>query len=80
MMLSLTPTGSLTEDGVTYACIYKPVALASWLRTPWISPSQAYAGQHSIGLEVDAQTNFATGAVDKVQQRISFGDDSFALT
>ena len=72
--------GSLTEDGVTYACIYKPVPQASWVRTPWISPSQAYAGQHSIGLEVDAQTDFSAGAVDKVQQRISSGDDSFALT
>jgi hypothetical protein len=25
--------GGLTEDGVTYACIYKPVAQGSWLRT-----------------------------------------------
>ena len=72
--------GSLTEDGVTYACIYKPVPQASWVRTPWISPTQAYTGDHSIGLEVDPQTDYASGAVDKVQQRLSSGDDSFALT
>ncbi|WP_260706418.1 polysaccharide lyase [Edaphobacter flagellatus] len=72
--------GSLTEDGINYACIYKPVPQASWVRTPWISPSQAYSGSHSIGLEVDPQVPTTQGEVDKVQQRISSGNDSFALT
>jgi len=77
---TIASNGDLTEDGVEYDCIFKPVPQASWVRTPWISPSQAYAGSHSIGMEVDAQSPTETGEVDKVQQRLSSGDDSFALT
>jgi hypothetical protein len=76
----INSNGSLTESGVNDACIYNPVPQASWVSTPWISPSQAYAGDHSIGLEDDPQTNFAAGAVDKVEHRISSASDSFALT
>jgi hypothetical protein len=77
---TIASDGSLTEDGVTYPCIYKPTPQASWVRTPWISPSQAYLGTHSIGVEIVAQPTFASGAVDKVEHRIASGDDSFALT
>ena len=72
--------GNLIESGVTYACIYKPVPQESWVRTPWISPSQAYLGSHSIGMEIDPQGVTSPGDVDKVQHRISSGNDSFALT
>jgi hypothetical protein len=71
---------NLIESGVTYACIYKPVPQESWVRTPWISPSQAYLGSHSTGMEIDAQGVTSPGDVDKVQHRISSGNDSFALT
>src|SRR5579884_3274335 len=72
--------GSLTESGVTYPCIYKPVPQASWVRTPWISPSQHYVGSHSIGMEIDPSSDPTAPTVDKVNHCLSSGDDSFALT
>jgi hypothetical protein len=71
--------GSLTENGVTYPCIYKPDPQASWVRTPWLSPSQHYLGSKSIGMEIDPQAVYASGDVDKVNHRLSSGNDSFAL-
>jgi len=72
--------GSLTENGVTYPVIYKPVPQASWVRSPWISPSQGYNSGHSIGMEIDAQDPTSSGQVDKVNHRLCSGNDSFALT
>jgi hypothetical protein len=72
--------GSLTESGVTYACIYKPVPQASWVRTPWLSPSQHYVGAHAIGMEIDSSSDPTTPTVDKVNHRLCSGNDSFALT
>lgn len=77
---TINSDGSLTENGVNYRCIYKPTPQASWVRTPWISPSQAYRGSHSIGMEIDAQQPTLSGDVDKVNHRLSSGNDSFALT
>jgi hypothetical protein len=77
---TIASDGALTEDGIEYACIYKPVPQASWVQTPWISSWQAYLGTHSIGMEVDAQSPTSPGDVDKVQQRLSSGNDIFALT
>ncbi len=72
--------GSLTESGVTYACIYKPTPQATWVRTPWISPSQYYLGSHAIGMEIDPVSTYALSDVDKVNHRLESGNDSFALT
>jgi len=72
--------GSLTENGVTYHVIYKPDPRANWVRSPWISPSQAYRGRHSIGMEIDPQKPTSAGDVDKVNHRLCSGSDPFALT
>jgi hypothetical protein len=71
--------GSLTESGVNFACIYKPTPQATWVRTPWISPSQAYVGSHAIGMEIDPVASYLSTDVDKVNHRISSGNDTFAL-
>jgi len=46
-------SGNMTEDGVTYPFIFKGIPRPSWVRLPWLSPSQTYLGYHGIGLEVD---------------------------
>lgn len=45
-------TGDLVESGRTHRFIYKPTPLQPWVRQPWISPSQSYAGHRAIGLEI----------------------------
>ena len=77
-------SGNLTENGITYPVVFKPTTPPlSWVRLPWISPSQTYVGYHSIGMELDPQnTNAFTGDtnLDKVNLTISTGHDSFAST
>jgi hypothetical protein len=72
--------GSLTESGINYPVVFKPVPQASWVRTPWISPSQAYVGSHSIGMEVDSTINPSPTGTDKVNLTVCTGHDSFAPT
>jgi hypothetical protein len=71
--------GSLTEASVTYPAIYKPTPQASWVQTPWLDSSLSYKGEQSVGMEIDAVSSYASGDVDKVNHRISSGNDSFAL-
>jgi hypothetical protein len=73
---SIAADGTLTESGNTYACIYKPDPQASWVRTPWLSPSQFYAGTKSIGYEIGAVASPTPGAVDKVNTRVSHVGES----
>jgi hypothetical protein len=43
----------MTEGGVTYPFVFKGIPQPSWVRSPWLSPSQTYLGYHAFGLEVD---------------------------
>jgi hypothetical protein len=53
---TINPDGSLTEDGINYPAVFKPVPQATWVRSPWISPSQMFLGYHAIGMEIDPQS------------------------
>lgn len=76
---AIDATGNLTEAGVTYPVIYKPTPQATWVATPWLDSTTSYAGLQSVGMEIDAVASYASGDVDKVNHRISSGNDSFAL-
>ncbi len=71
--------GNLTENGVTYRCIYKPDPPATWVHPPLINSAQHYVGTKSIAMKIDPVASYAAGDVDKVNHRISSGNDSFAL-
>jgi hypothetical protein len=77
---TINPDGSLTEDGVNYPAVFKPVPQATWVRSPWISPSQMFRGYHAIGMEIDPQNPTTSSDVDKVNLTLSSGNDPFALT
>ncbi len=80
---SIDSTGSNLIDnptGNTYRVIYKPSSTSSWINWPWIDTTQAWTGASAIGLEIDPSTDPTTPLVDKVNVRISSGNDSFALT
>ena len=73
--------GDLIENGVTYPAIFKPSdPPPAWVQLPSISSSEHFLGSRAMSLEVDAQATYLSGDVDKVQQRISSGNDAFALT
>ena len=72
--------GSLTESGVNYAVVYKPVPQAAWVESPWIDTSHAYNGQASIGFEINPTPDPGSTLTDKVQLTISGAHDASAAT
>jgi hypothetical protein len=78
---TIDASGNLVEDGITYPVVYKPLPQPSWVRTPWISPSQWFPGEeHAIGMEIDQTENPASDLTDKVNLTVCNGDQSFAPT
>lgn len=76
---SIDSEGNLREDGKNYRVIYKPTPRPEWVRVPWISPSQAYRGTNSMGMEINPTLDYTDKGTDKVNHRITSGSDSFAL-
>jgi hypothetical protein len=76
---SIGTNGALTESSVTYPAIFTPSPRETWCRLPWLSPSMAFKGSKSIGMEILPQAVVSGNPVDKVNHRISSGNDTFAL-
>lgn len=75
----INDAGVLTESGAAYPVIYTPSSREPWCRPPWLDSANAFKGTRSIGMEILPQAAVAANPVDKVNHRISSGNDRFAL-
>jgi hypothetical protein len=76
---SFDSDGDLTEDGKTYAAVYKGLPRPAWVREPWLSPSQIDPanGYHGIGFELDA-TGTPLAPTDGMNDKANLTLEAFA--
>lgn len=81
---TIKANGDLYDGVKTYAFIYKPVPLQSWVPKPWIDATEAYTSRSftypALGLEVDPYGTPTVHATDTANDKANIQLHNFPLS